>query len=168
MAQTLTEANRYNILEVQTLLEASQPFVLRLTNHEGGLEVDGFDYAPEATLEFELPEYSGAIEVDQVAVIRVADKYQYWRDLLSGRAAPRVLVRMREVCFDPESLIINSVVTFWIGELESGELNPDGKLGIVELRVSRCGGKLDRELGPEVSDLCWKTFGNFKNCGVDV
>jgi len=168
MAITLTEAHRFAYLEVQTILEASQPYVFRLTNAAGGGNLDTFTYDSEPTLEFELPEYSGAIVTDQVAVIRMADKYQHWRDLLSGRAAPRTVVRMREVAFDPETLVATAILTHWIGELESGEINPEGKPGIVELRVTRCGGRIDRELGPIVSDLCWKRFGDFKNCGVDV
>lgn len=168
MPLTLAEAKRFSLLEVTTILELSQPTVLRLTNAAGGLEIDGDVYLSEPTLEFQLPEYSGAIEVDDAARVRFADQYQFFRDIIGGRAAPRTVVRLREVAFDPETLAATSLLTLWAGDLEFGEINPEGKPGLVELRVSRCGGKIDRELGPEVSDLCWKRFGDPKNCGVDV
>lgn len=165
MPLTTATSERYSLLDIQTVLLANQPSPIYLTNSTAPLDVDGAVYLPVPSMEFRLPIYVGAtIPRDEAAIIRMADTQALWRDMTSGRAHPRVRVRLREVTFDIDTQTATALITLWTGFVEAVEVNPEGDEGLVEVTVGPCGGRTTNDPTPIVADTCWKVFGDPKTC----
>ncbi len=141
---------------------------IRITDSEEELEVDGVPYISDPDLRLKLPQFDGTMEDKEAELTFRYGNLAAFEQLMGNRSFPTMTVRIRKMSYDPKAATTHASHVMWQGTIDFGDLNAPNKEGLLTVTVGPCGGRVEEDVTPSITPLCWKKFGHAKTCGVSL
>lgn len=138
----------------------------KFTNANADLDTRFGTFLSDPKVKVSLPKNSiGGFDKSEARITISSSAWAFAPLITAGRPFPPTRVVIRERGANDTD---DNIRTIFAGNMNSAIKNPNGRAGLVDVKIQGDKSALDQALGYSVNETCGWVFGNMKTCGLDI